>query len=84
MSSIIVSVSELSSIVKDVRRSGSDFVRLSVEVDEDENTTYLDLAACKNSDVNTWIDFDPIDAVEQSDDLENQFLQGLHMSSNML
>lgn len=82
MSDIIVRVSELSTIVKDIRRSGSEFVLLSVVEDADES--FLSLSACKGSDTDTWIDFDSIDAVENEKELEEKNLYGTHISSNML
>lgn len=86
--SIIVSVSELKSIVQDLRRSGSDYVELSISeaemIDGEQYPSELSFSACKSSDTDTWIDFEPLKAVENNQELQNKSLEAMHMSSNLL
>lgn len=86
--SIIVNVSQLRSLIQDVRRSGSDFVKLEI-VDEEQinGETYppsLELCSCRRSETDLWIDYDPLDAFENEAELMDAELKGAHMSDNLL
>ena len=51
--SIIVRVSELRSIIQDIRRSGSELVCLSINEGDDELPPFLSFSACKEYDPDT-------------------------------
>lgn len=86
--SIILSVSELRSLVKDIRRSGSDFVKLSIvdseKFDGDVIPPSLEAFSCKKSDTSVWIDFEPIFEVDNGTELDEKESSSTHMSSNLL
>jgi hypothetical protein len=87
--SIIVSVSELRSLVQDVRRSGKEYVELSISepsIDEDGTTdpTMLFASAFNPNDTDMCIDFEPIYAPEDESELSRSILFSSHMSSNLL
>lgn len=87
--SIIVNVSELRSLLQDIRRDGMEYVRLSIsEEDEDDGEIIpasLDVSAYrKNSTPDSWVDYDGPEAVPNEKELEENFLYSMHMSSNIL
>ena len=86
--SIIVKVTELRSMMQDIRRSDCDVVRLTInDVDEFDGDTIpacISLSACRASSPDKWIDFDDIDAVSNESELEDRSLTAMHMSSNLL
>lgn len=82
--SIIVRVSELRSIIQDIRRSGSELVCLSINEGDDELPPFLSFSACKEYDPDTWIDFDGLDAVPNEDELAEKECSSMHMSSELL
>lgn len=82
--SIIVKVSDLRSLVQDVRRGGMDYVEISVSEADDELPASLNLSACSANDTHTWVDFEPLDAVDNAESLQKDSFYGVHMSSNLL
>ncbi|MDR0949284.1 MAG: hypothetical protein LBM69_07200 [Lachnospiraceae bacterium] len=88
--SIIVSVSELRSLVQDVRRSGKPFVRLSIldplddEDGGDSVPAELSLSAFDPDDSEMCIDFKTIYAPENESELSKQIALSAHMSSNLV
>ncbi len=82
--SIFVNVSELRSLVQDIRRSGMDIVEVSISEADDDFPASLNFSACKSCETDTWADFEPLDAVDNSSQLEEASLYGTHMSSNLL
>ena len=86
--SIIVKVSDLRSTIQDVRRSGCDVVSLSfLEPDEFDGEIIpasLSLSACKSAAPDEWFDFEEVEAVSNEDELVEQSLTAMHMSSNLL
>lgn len=85
--SIIVSVSELRSLVQDVRRSGKSFVKLSIlEPLDDEDggePVPAELSLCA-FDSSECIEFDSIYAPENESELNDGIATTVHMSSNLL
>ncbi len=71
--SIIISVSELHSLVKDMKRQGMDYVRLTIndaEGDgEDRQPAYVDFSCSSRSGFDSSVDFETIDAVDNEADL---------------
>lgn len=86
--SIIVKVTELRSMMQDIRRSDCDAVRLTIndadEFDGDELPPSISLSACRMSSPEKWIDFDEIEAVPNESELKEQSFTAIHMSSNLL
>ena len=87
--SIIVSVSELRSRIQDVRRSGMDFVELTIlpaDKDDDDEIipASLELSASKYSETSEWVDFEEIFALDNEEELKEQSLTSVHMSDNLL
>lgn len=88
--SIIVSVSELRSLVQDVRRSGKEYVQLSIlEPLDDEDggepvPAELSLSAFDPNESDMCIDFDTIYAPENESELSDKISLAAHMSSNLL
>lgn len=86
--SIIVNVSELRSIVQDIRRSGCDCVRLTInDADNFEGDVIppcISFSACKTFSPEDWVDFDDIDAVSNEAELDEKSITAVHMSSNLL
>lgn len=88
--SIIVSVSELRSLVQDVRRSGKEYVRLSIlEPLDDEDggepvPAELVLSAFDPNNPGVCIDYDSIYAPENESELSDRISLATHMSSNLL
>ncbi len=83
--SIIVSVSELRSVIQDVRRTGKEYVELTIsdsyEEDGEIYPASLDLCTC---DPNECVEFDPIYPPENESALSEAMDNALHMSSNLL
>lgn len=84
MDSIIISVSELRSRLQDIRRSGSEYVRVSFLEADDDLPASICFAACKAHDTTTWTDFDDVDALPNNEELEKEYLDGIGISSNLL
>ncbi|OLA57753.1 MAG: hypothetical protein BHW48_15220 [Roseburia sp. CAG:10041_57] len=86
--SITIKVSELRSMVQDIRRSGCDIVTLTInEEDEFDGETYppyVSFMACKESFPEQWIDFESIDAIPNEDQLTSDSDSTVHISSNLL
>ena len=88
--SIIVSVSELRALIKDVRRSGKEYVKLSILDpldDEDDDAVVpaeLLLYAFNPNDPNILIDYGSIYAPENESELADEISLAAHMSSNLL
>jgi hypothetical protein len=86
--SIIVSVSDLRSRIQDIRRSGMDFVELSIQPSEIDDGEFipasLDFSASKSIDTSMWVDFEPIDALENEQKLKEISLTAIHMSDNLM
>ena len=84
MDSIIVSVSELRSRLQDIRRSGAEYVRVSLMEADEDLPACINLSACKSYDTNEWYDFDGVDALPNQSELENDYLFGINISSILL
>ena len=84
MDSIIVSVSELRSRLQDIRRSGSENVRLSFLEADDDLPASISFSACKAHDTTVWADFDGVDALPNNEELEKEYLNGINISSHLL
>lgn len=88
--SIIVSVSELRSLVQDVRRSGKEYVQLSILEpldDEDGGEPFpaeLSLSAFDPNSPDMCIDYESIYAPENESELSDKIAFATHMSSNLL
>ncbi len=86
--SIIVNVTELRSMLQDIRRSGCDCVSLTIDeadcADGDVFPTSISFSACKGYEPDKWIDFEPIDAVPNESELSEKSLTAFHISSNLL
>ncbi len=82
--SIYVSVSELRSLVQDIRRSGMDIVEISISEADDDFPASLNFSGCNTNDTSLWADFDPLESVDNASELEDASLYGTHMSSNLL
>lgn len=86
--SIIVKVSELRSMLQDIRRSGCELVSLTInEADEFDGDTIppcISFSACKEYSPDEWIDFDVVEAVPNESELTEKSLTAMHMSSNLL
>lgn len=85
---IIVNVSELRSLVQDIRHSGCDVVSLTIneadKFDDDVIPAHISFSACKESSPDKWIHFDDIDAVPNESELKEKSITAIHMSSNLL
>ena len=85
--SIIVSISELRSLVQDARRTGKQYVQLSILEPLDDSDggepvpSELSLCAFDSSEC---IEFDNIYAPENESELNEQIATAVHMSSNLL
>lgn len=83
--SIIVSVSELRSLIQDVRRTGKTYVEVTISDSyEDDGKTYpaeLSLCTC---DSEKCIEFEPIHAPNNEAELSAAMDEAVHMSSNLL
>lgn len=86
--SIIVKVSELRSLIQDVRRSGCDIVSLTINESEncdgEIDPAYISFSACKAYVPDLWIDFDFVDAVPNETELQEKSDASPHMSDNLL
>lgn len=85
--SIIVSISELRSLVQDARRTGKKYVQLSIlepfyDPDDGESVP-AELSLCA-FDSSECIEFDSIYAPENESELDEQITTAVHMSSNLL
>ena len=86
---IIVNVSELRSAIQDVRRSGSDVVKIIIDEpdlsDKDDIVpASVSFSSTKSHEPDTWIDYEPVFSVENESELEVKYLNGIHMSDNLL
>lgn len=85
--SIIVNVSELRSMLQDIRRSGCEFVSLTIDESEKIGDTVLpssiSFSACKAYSPDEWIDFEEVEAVPNEAELYEKSLTAIHMSSNL-
>ncbi len=83
--SIIVSVSELRTLIQDVRRTGKQYVELTISDSEEfDGETYpaeLTLCTCDSSE---RIQFEPISAPDNEAELRESMLHAVRMSSNLL
>lgn len=85
--SIIVSVSELRSLIQDVRRTGKQYVEVSILDpldDEDSGETIPAELSMSAFDSDACIDFEPISAPENESELSEQLVNIPCMSSNLL
>ena len=79
MDSIVVSVADLHARIKEIRRDGLEYVRISLfEAEPDPNPDYalpprIDFDACKKSDTGIWVNFDSVDALPNNEELEREF-----------
>lgn len=85
--SIIVSISELRSLVQDARRTGKEYVKLSIldPLDDSDGGEPVpaELSLCA-FDSSECIEFDNIYAPENESELSDSMLNAVHMSSNLL
>lgn len=83
--SIIVSVSELRAAIQDVRRTGKEYVKLTIsDSGIDDGEVYpasISLCAC---DSEMCIDFPDIDAPDNEAEIADSISGAAHMSSNLL
>lgn len=86
--SIIVNVSELRSRLQDIRRSGMEYVELTIcdseEIQDDVLPPCIGFSGCKAVDPDTWVDFDDVDAVDNEAEFKKRSSAGVHMSDTML
>lgn len=86
--SITVKVSELRSMIQDIRRSGCDLVSLTIhesdEFDGDIIPPSISFSACRSSSPDVWIDFEEVEAVPNESELDESSITAVHMSSNLL
>lgn len=84
---IIIKVSELRSLVQDIRRSGCDVVSLTIneadKFDDEVIPPSISFSACKEVSPDEWIDFEEIEAVSNESELNEKSLTAMHMSSNL-
>lgn len=88
MSNVIVNVSELRSLIQDIRRSGMDYVEVSIsdeeEFDGDIIPASLNLIGYRKSNPDVSVAFEPLDAVEDASEIAEKLLHSTQMSSNLL
>ena len=83
---IIVSISELRSLVQDARRTGKEYVKLSIldPLDDDGGEPVpAELSICA-FDSSECIEFETIYAPENESELSDSLIDTVHMSSNLL
>lgn len=82
--SIIVSVSELRSLIQDVRRTGKQYVEIAISdsFEEDGETYPAELSLC-TCDSEECVEFDPIYAPDNESELAAAMAEAVHMSSNL-
>ena len=84
--SIIVSISELRSLIQDARRTGKEYVKLSIldPLDDDDGEPVpAELSICA-FDSSECIEFETIYAPENESELSDSLIDTVHMSSNLL
>ncbi len=83
---IIVSISELRSLIQDARRTGKEYVKLSIldPLDDDDGEPVpAELSICA-FDSSECIEFETIYAPENESELSDSLIDAVHMSSNLL
>ena len=83
---IIVSISELRSLIQDARRTGKEYVKLSIldPLDDDDGEPVpAELSICA-FDSSGCIEFETIYAPENESELSDSLIDTVHMSSNLL
>jgi len=83
---IIVSISELRSLIQDARRTGKEYVKLSIldPLDDDDGESVpAELSICA-FDSSECIEFETIYAPENESELSDSLTDAVHMSSNLL
>jgi hypothetical protein len=83
---IIVSISELRSLIQDARRTGKEYVKLSIldPLDDDDGEPVpAELSICA-FDSSECIEFETIYAPENESELSDSLIDTVHMSSNLL
>lgn len=82
---INVNVSELRSLIQDVRRTGKQYVEVtrSDSFEEDGETYPAELSLC-TYDPDECIEFDPIQSPSNAAELSAAMDEAIHMSSNLL
>lgn len=85
--SIILKVSELRSLIQELRRDGIEYVELSILDSEEDNGEFipasLEFSGCKFNEPDFWLDYDSLYAVENSKELEKKSFSSPHSSSNL-
>lgn len=85
--SIVVNLSELRSRIQDIRRDGSEYVRISIsdpdEFDDEVIPSCLEFAGCKANETDIWTDYEDVEAVENAESLEEACIKAVHKSSNL-
>ena len=86
--SIFLSVSDLRTRIQELRRDGIEYVELSIlDSDDDDGETIpasLEISGCKFNEHEFWFDYEGLDSVENSNELEEKSLSSPHASSNFL
>ena len=83
---IIVSISELRSLIQDARRTGKEYVKLSIldPLDDDDGEPVpAELSICA-FDSSECIEFETIYVPENESELSDSLIDTVHMSSNLL
>lgn len=85
--SIILKVSELRSCIQTLRRDGIEYVELSIlepdEYDGDIIPATLEISGCKFNNPDFWLDYEGLEAVENSKELEEKSFLCPHASGNL-
>ncbi len=83
--SIIVSVSELRSLIQEVRRTGKQYVKVTISdaFEEDGETYPAELSLC-TCDPDMCIEFEPIYSPDHEAELSAAMSKAARMSSNLL
>lgn len=87
--SIILKVSDLRTRVQELRRDGIEYVELSImdsytDPDDELIPSSLEFSGCKFNEPDFWFDYEGLEAVENSDELQEQSLSSPHGSSNLI
>lgn len=87
--SIIVKVSDLRSVIQDIRRKDCDLVSLTInEADESDGEVIpacISFSGCRISSTDEWIEFEQeVEAVPNESALEEKMYTGIFMSDNLI
>lgn len=86
--SIFLKVSDLRTRIQELRRDGIEYVELSIlDSDEDDGEIIpasLGISGCKFNEPDFWFDYEELETVENSSELEEKSFSSPHASSNLL